>query len=404
MQPVPYNPTVDFSDEEAAGVSGRSTVRTAAVDTELSNIATTISQILTNLAIIQRDDGNLKDLSVNPYNLSASTLLLIGSAGFTVSNPIGWLTATAYAARVMVTNGTGTYVSVSAHTSGVFATDLAAGKWVRIFDSANYIASGVAFTPTGTIAATDVQAAIAEVALEALQKSSNLSDLVNAATARNNLALGVANSPTFTGLTLTGNASVGGTLGVTGVATFAAKPVVNTLTVSLPVFSDSGKGLASNTMTGTGNVVMSTSPTLVTPTLGAALATSINFGQTTLNYYGEGTWTPAVGGTATYTARSGSWTRVGRLIDVHGRVQINVIGTGNAGVITAGLPFAEASLSPGRVGYFGTIASNVTFLSCYVSTSTLRFTSLTAAAASVTDGTGVFGNGADVAFGVTYEV
>lgn len=48
-------------------------------------------------------------------------------------------------------------------------------------------ASSVTFTPTGTIAATDVQAAIAEAASEALQKSSNLSDVTSAATARANL-------------------------------------------------------------------------------------------------------------------------------------------------------------------------------------------------------------------------
>lgn len=48
-------------------------------------------------------------------------------------------------------------------------------------------ASDISFTPTGTIAGNTVQAAIAETASEALQKSSNLSDLANAATAWLNL-------------------------------------------------------------------------------------------------------------------------------------------------------------------------------------------------------------------------
>lgn len=186
MQPTAYNPTTDFSQEEADGVSGRSTVRTAAVDVEFSNLATTIGQILANLSAIQRDDTGLRDLIVEPYALSASTLALIGSGGFTVSG--AWLTGTAYAARTIVTNGTGTYVSASAHTSGVFATDLAAGKWVTLFNSASYAASGITFTPTGTIAASNVQAAIAEAASEAVQKSNNLSD-VTAATARTNLSV-----------------------------------------------------------------------------------------------------------------------------------------------------------------------------------------------------------------------
>jgi len=63
------------------------------------------------------------------------------------------------------------------------------------------------------------------------------------------------------------NVKVSGTLAVTGVATFTAQPIASSLTASLPVFTDASKGLVSNTMTGTGNVVMSTSPTLVTPVL-----------------------------------------------------------------------------------------------------------------------------------------
>ena len=68
------------------------------------------------------------------------------------------------------------------------------------------------------------------------------------------------------------NLKVSGTLGVTGVATFTAQPIVSSLTASLPVFTDASKGLVSNTMTGTGDVVMSTSPTLITPALGTPSA------------------------------------------------------------------------------------------------------------------------------------
>lgn len=73
---------------------------------------------------------------------------------------------------------------------------------------------------------------------------------------------------TFTGA----NAQFAGTVGITGVATLTAKPILSSLTASLPVFSDGSKGLVSNTMTGTGSVVMSTSPTLVTPALGTPSA------------------------------------------------------------------------------------------------------------------------------------
>jgi hypothetical protein len=54
----------------------------------------------------------------------------------------------------------------------------------------------------------------------------------------------------------------------TGVATINAAPVLTALTASQAVFTTAGKALVSNPITGTGNVVMSTSPTLVTPILG----------------------------------------------------------------------------------------------------------------------------------------
>ena len=73
--------------------------------------------------------------------------------------------------------------------------------------------------------------------------------------------------------TLTGNLSITGTLGVTGVATLTAKPILSSLTASQAVFSDATKGLVSNAITGTGNVVMSASPTL-TGTAGFAALTA----------------------------------------------------------------------------------------------------------------------------------
>lgn len=51
----------------------------------------------------------------------------IGGALVTVRG--AWATATAYAVNDQVTTGGNTFVCLIAHTSGVFATDLAAGKW-----------------------------------------------------------------------------------------------------------------------------------------------------------------------------------------------------------------------------------------------------------------------------------
>ena len=68
------------------------------------------------------------------------------------------------------------------------------------------------------------------------------------------------------------NYRVSGTLGVTGVATMTAAPVFSSATASRAMFTDGSKALVSNAITGTGNVVMSASPTL-TGTIGAAALT-----------------------------------------------------------------------------------------------------------------------------------
>jgi len=78
----------------------------------------------------------------------------------------------------------------------------------------------------------------------------------------------------FKDLFLAGNGSIGGTLAVTGVATFTAQPILSSLTASRAVFSDGSKGLVSNAITGTGNVVMSASPTLTGTIAAEALSAS----------------------------------------------------------------------------------------------------------------------------------
>lgn len=157
-QPTPYVKTTDFSDDEQVNVGGRSTVRTDRVDAELEAIELTLSQILVNLSLLQRDDGKIRDAFVELYNLSTSCRAAIGVD----INPRGlWSTARTYAVGDLVDQTGVSYLCAIAHTSGVFATDYAAGRW-QVFAAAA-TAGGISFTPTAPMVSTNVQSAIDEV-------------------------------------------------------------------------------------------------------------------------------------------------------------------------------------------------------------------------------------------------
>lgn len=132
-QPTPYTREYSFTDF-AAG-SPTAPPPGDKLDAEFNAILVTLAGVLANLAIVQRDDGALANNTVTLDALAPDVLTIIGaSLGWT---PTGaWATAHSYAIGDVATQGTGTYVCAVAHTSGTFATDLAANKWNLIFDSA----------------------------------------------------------------------------------------------------------------------------------------------------------------------------------------------------------------------------------------------------------------------------
>lgn len=126
----------------------------------------------------------------------------------------------------------------------------------------------------------------------------------------------------------------------------------------------------------------------------------------TLDDYEEGTWTPAVGGTATYTTQEGRYTKVGRLVVIHCRLIINVIGTGSTATLT-GNPFSAnstPSYQAGSVCYFNSLAINTIFLTVYATGSNIFFTDQGASDGGVNDQSALFGNSAQVMFSIPYYV
>lgn len=126
----------------------------------------------------------------------------------------------------------------------------------------------------------------------------------------------------------------------------------------------------------------------------------------TLDDYEEGTWTPSVGGNATYTQQIGRYTKIGRVVYIMCLLQINVLGTGSANVIS-GLPFTVASGPDGcfTVGDFNGLATNVVFISgrADLSNTTVTLRNTTAAAASATSSP-LLQNSAIIGFGGFYFV
>lgn len=162
-QPVAFVITVNFANDEANGVGGRSTIRTSQLDAMAVAIKTTLDQILANLALIQRDDGRVADSTIFLSALTPEVRAIFASTAFVVKG--AWATATAYnKGDVVLTSGV-LYVCVVAHTSAaVFSSDLASGYWGQL--TATSSAATISFSPTATIAAGTVQAAVAELDLE----------------------------------------------------------------------------------------------------------------------------------------------------------------------------------------------------------------------------------------------
>ena len=171
-----------------------------------------------------------------------------------------------------------------------------------------------------------------------------------------------------------------------------ANSVINAsqITGVLPVLNG---GTGVTTSTGTGNTVLSATPTLsgdvnlstgnlVIGTSGKGIDFSVT-GEGTgtmtselLADYEEGTFTPSLGGDTTYSTQAGRYTKIGNVCYFSIFIGVTLIGTGSTTAIT-GLPYTALYGSQNGVHavYYDAIASSVSSLVGYVQSTTLNLAS-----------------------------
>jgi hypothetical protein len=125
-----------------------------------------------------------------------------------------------------------------------------------------------------------------------------------------------------------------------------------------------------------------------------------------LDDYEEGTWTPSLGGTTTYTAQGGTYTKIGRQVTINFLIGVNILGTGSSSVIT-GVPFTVNATNRGSGGVAYVEAPVVAYASINpaVLTSTTQLIFATSTILGVwADQSNVFTNGTIISGTVTYFV
>jgi hypothetical protein len=161
--------------------------------------------------------------------------------------------------------------------------------------------------------------------------------------------------------------------------------------------------LISATTIGVGGATPSTSGAGITFPATQSASTDAN----TLDDYEEGTWTPNVGGNATYTVQVGRYVKIGSQVTVWGQMIIGTLGTGSNADIS-GLPFTSANITnnfgSGGISFFSDLAINqiAIYLRVEANASAVRFATMSASASGVTNAPAIFGNSTRMAFMATY--
>ena len=149
-EPTRYTLSYDFTSFQASNPSDP--LPADRVEIEYNNLSTTTGEIIDNLNLIQKGDGTLANGIVKTENLA--TELTIG-----LESPVAWANGVAYTVNQTVIEANVLYRCAIAHTSSVFATDLAAVRWIEVADYASFLSSASADATAAAASATAAQTA-----------------------------------------------------------------------------------------------------------------------------------------------------------------------------------------------------------------------------------------------------
>ena len=133
-QPRQYTQTTTFNDWTTTNPSDPHIG--SKFDTEFTELKQNTDDLNTNIALIQRDDGKIKNESIHKDAFDQDALALIGASGSGFNVKGDWAASTAYVAGDLVNNNDATYLTaVTSFTSAsTFTAD--ASNWTLIANSA----------------------------------------------------------------------------------------------------------------------------------------------------------------------------------------------------------------------------------------------------------------------------
>ena len=169
---------------------------------------------------------------------------------------------------------------------------------------------------------------------------------------------------------------------------------------AVQIYWDNNKKLetTSGGVTVTGDATI-TSGDIVFSTAGKGICLGVtsNTDSNTLDDYEVGTWSPNIGGNATYSNQVGNYIKIGNLVWAHYAMTINTKGTGSVVGAIYGVPFASGYASQNSVAmHWGGLATGIVHGTYYLGAGgvLLGFSNTTASATDLGNNPDIWQDGA----------